>query len=208
LVQPANRQRPPGAAAAAAATTSREAAPRPGDALPAAEAVLEARRVTKAFGGMRAVDAFSIALGRGEILGVIGPNGAGKTTLFNLIAGTLRTDAGDIIVNGASVAGEGPWRRIGHGLGRSFQIPRPFPRMTVLENVMTAAQRQAGERSGEPRARRAGWRQRSAPPWPARGEFCSTSVSLTHLADQPAGVLSGGQRKLLELARVLMAEPR
>ena len=101
--------------------------------------------MTKRFGGLRAVDGMSIALRRGEMLGLIGPNGAGKTTLFNLLAGSLKPTAGAILIAGRDCRARGPDRRIARGVGRTFQIPRPFAEMTVLENVLTGGQRQAGE---------------------------------------------------------------
>ena len=101
--------------------------------------------LVKAFGGMRAVNGMSLTLRRGELLGLIGPNGAGKTTLFNLIAGSIKPTSGSVRISGAEVSQDGPETRIAHGLGRTFQIPRPFPQMTVLENVLTGAQSQAGE---------------------------------------------------------------
>src|SRR3954465_4046047 len=107
--------------------------------------LIEARDVSKQFGGLRAVDRMSIALGRGEMLGLIGPNGAGKTTLFNLLAGSLKPDEGTILVAGHDLSRLGPERRIALGVGRTFQIPKPFAEMTVLENVLTGAQGQAGE---------------------------------------------------------------
>jgi branched-chain amino acid transport system ATP-binding protein len=169
--------------------------------------LLEAREVGKAFGGMKAVDAVSLTLGPGEVLGVIGPNGAGKTTLFNLLAGTIRPDTGTIRLGGMDLTRLPPEARIRAGLGRSFQIPRPFARMSVLENVMTAAQHQSGERlfanllaPGRVRAE-----ERANV---ARAREIVAFVGLGPLAEQPASVLSGGQRKLLELARVLMAEPK
>ncbi|WP_345781451.1 ABC transporter ATP-binding protein [uncultured Hoeflea sp.] len=149
----------------------------------------------------------SLELAEGEILGVIGPNGAGKSTLFNLLAGALSLDGGTIRLNGSDVSNAPPETRIAAGLGRTFQIPRPFSRMTVLENVMTAAQRQSGERMLSallaPRLVR-----REEELNVARARELLDFVSLAHLEDQPASVLSGGQRKLLELARVLMAEPQ
>lgn len=169
--------------------------------------LLVARGLTKSFGGMRVVDDMALALGRAELLGVIGPNGAGKSTLFNLLAGTLRADAGSIRLNGQDVTHLPPQERIGAGMGRSFQIPRPFSRMSVLENVMTAAQGQAGEgvlTALFAPARVAAQERANV----RRARDILDFVSLSHLEDQPAAVLSGGQRKLLELARVLMAEPR
>jgi branched-chain amino acid transport system ATP-binding protein len=106
--------------------------------------ILKARGITKSFGGFRAVNDMSLDLAASEILGVIGPNGAGKSTLFNLLAGALPVDAGSIHL-ARDLTKARPEARILSGLGRTFQIPRPFPRMTVLENVMTAAQNQLGE---------------------------------------------------------------
>jgi branched-chain amino acid transport system ATP-binding protein len=156
---------------------------------------------------LRVVDGMSLALAAGEVLGVIGPNGAGKTTLFNLLAGTLRADAGTIRLGASDLSRAPAEARIAAGMGRSFQIPRPFPRMTVLENVMTAAQGQSGERllSNLVAPRRVAAEERANVD---RARGLLDFVALAHLEDQPAGVLSGGQRKLLELARVLMAEPR
>ena len=108
---------------------------------------VEARGLVKGFGGLTAVDGMSIALQRGELLGLIGPNGAGKTTLFNLLAGSLWPNGGAIVVNGTDMTRAGPEARIANGVGRTFQIPRPFAEMTVLENVLTGGQRQSGERA-------------------------------------------------------------
>ena len=159
-----------------------------------------------AFGGVRAVDDMSITLGRGEFLGLIGPNGAGKTTLFNILAGAYRPQAGSILINGNEASRRDAASRIAMGLGRTFQIPRPFPQMTVLENVVTGAQHQTGEnlfanflQYGRVRSE-----ERTAI---GRAKELLDFVRLSHLAYEPARVLSGGQRKLLELARVLMADP-
>jgi len=167
---------------------------------------LVAEGIEKSFGGQRAVDGMSLTLGAGEILGIIGPNGAGKTTLFNLLAGTLRMDSGNVLLGDTDLTTLPPQSRIKSGLGRTFQIPRPFSRMTVLENVMTAAQNQTGERL---------WATLLTPSTVKAEERANVAkarelldfVSLSHLEDQQASVLSGGQRKLLELARVLMADP-
>lgn len=169
--------------------------------------ILLARDVTKSFGGLCVVNAMSLALGHGEILGVIGPNGAGKSTLFNLLAGALPLDVGNVLLNEQDLSRAPPEARIAAGLGRTFQIPRPFSRMTVLENVMTAAQNQHGEHMIQAliAPRRVALQEKANA---ARARELLDFVSLSHLEDQPASVLSGGQRKLLELARVLMAEPR
>jgi branched-chain amino acid transport system ATP-binding protein len=169
--------------------------------------LIEARALVKQFGGMCAVDGMSIALRRGEMIGLIGPNGAGKTTLFNLIAGSLRPTSGAIRVAGIDVSTAGPESRIGLGVGRTFQIPRPFAEMTVLENVLTGRQDQAGERLWmnflRP-GRVAGEEKRAVEKARALIDF----VMLSRLESEPARVLSGGQRKLLELARILMADPQ
>lgn len=168
---------------------------------------LLARGLTKSFGGHHVVRGMSLTLGQQEILGVIGPNGAGKSTLFNLLAGTLRPDAGNIEIAGRDLTGAPAEARIGAGLARSFQITRPFARMTVLENVLVAAQNQPGERI-LPALLRPRETARIEAENHDRARAIIEFVSLSHLINEPASVLSGGQRKLLELARVLMAEPR
>src|SRR5215468_2494575 len=171
------------------------------------DGMLEAVGVSKRFGGMTAVDQVSLAVEHGEIAGLIGPNGAGKTTMFNLLAGSLRPNGGEIRLEGRSIAAAPAHRRLGLGLGRTFQIPRPFPDMTVLENLLLAAPAQAGERilpNWLAPARVAREERRNREKAMALLEF----VELARLAREPARTLSGGQRKLLELARVLMADPR
>ena len=168
--------------------------------------LLEVSGLVKQFGGLRAVDGMSMALRRGEMAGLIGPNGAGKTTLFNLIAGALKPTSGAIRIGDVEVSGEGAEKRIRRGVGRTFQIPRPFAEMTVLENVLTGAQSQSGERfwMNFLNARKvAAEEQASVDKARALLDF----VLLSKLQNEPARVLSGGQRKLLELARILMADP-
>lgn len=168
--------------------------------------MLEVRSVSKSFGGMLAVDGVSATVARGEIVGLIGPNGAGKTTMFNLIAGSIRPSGGEIVLNGRPLQNAPPHARIRLGLGRTFQIPRPFANMTVLENVLLAGQRQSGERilpnwfSG----RRVATEERQNV---MRAQALLELVTLEKLSREPARILSGGQRKLLELARILMADP-
>ena len=168
---------------------------------------LTAREVTKSFGGHRAVDAFSFTLARGAIGGLVGPNGAGKTTLFNCLAGALKPTSGQVQLDGRDITGASPDRVFAAGLARTFQIPRPFPEMSVLDNVMLAPRGQLGERFWanwlRPRAVSAQERavRESARHW-------LDFVGLSALANEPARVLSGGQRKLLELARVMVAEPK
>ncbi len=169
--------------------------------------MLVAQNLTRAFGGHRAVDGVSFTLARGAITGLIGPNGAGKTTLFNLLAGALAPTSGTLTLDGERVDGLRPDQVFARGIARTFQIPRPFPEMTVLENVMLAPPAQRGERF---------WANWIAPAAVAREEAANRDaarrwldfVGLDRLRDEPARVLSGGQRKLLELARVLVAEPK
>ena len=173
----------------------------------AAQPLVTARHLVKRFGGLTAVDGMSIALAPGEMVGLIGPNGAGKTTLFNLIAGSFRPTSGEIRIGAADVTREGPEARIARGVGRTFQIPRPFAEMTVLENVLTGAQGQSGEQAWMNflRPGRVAAEERAAVD---RARALLDFVTLSRLEGEPARALSGGQRKLLELARVLMAEPR
>jgi branched-chain amino acid transport system ATP-binding protein len=171
-----------------------------------ARPVLEARRVVRRFGGLAAVDDVSFGVHVGEIVGLIGPNGAGKTTMFDVLAGSVPASSGDILLNGRIVTRSAAHTRIAAGLGRTFQIPRPFPDMSLVENVMLARQHQSGERL------LANW---LVPGKVAAEERAAHDkamelldfVTLTHLAGEPARILSGGQRKLLELARILMADP-
>jgi branched-chain amino acid transport system ATP-binding protein len=168
---------------------------------------LTAGEVTKCFGGHRAVDSFSFTLARGTIGGLVGPNGAGKTTLFNCLAGALKPTSGQVQLDGRDITGASPDRVFAAGLARTFQIPRPFPEMSVLDNVMLAPRGQLGERFWanwlRPRAVAAQERavRDSARHW-------LDFVGLSALANEPARVLSGGQRKLLELARVMVAQPK
>jgi branched-chain amino acid transport system ATP-binding protein len=169
--------------------------------------LLEARGLTKSFAGLLAVDAMSIALGEGELVGLIGPNGAGKTTLFNLLAGSLEPDAGSVRLGAADLTAMEPEQRLRAGLARTFQIPRPFGEMTVLENVLAAVQDQTGERMFANLwrvARIAEEERRSV----EQARAILAFLSLSHLEDEPARVLSGGQRKLLELARVMITRPK
>ena len=170
------------------------------------EPLLAARDLVKRFGGVAAVDGVSIDLPRGRLFGLIGPNGAGKTTLFDLLAGEQTPTSGGVNVNGVAMERAPAHARMKHGVGRTFQIPRPFPGMTLVENVMLGAQGQSGERI---------WPNWLTPARVQREErVCRNRaldllrfVQLDSLAMKPARVLSGGQRKLLELARALMAEP-
>lgn len=177
-----------------------------GTSPPGREIGLSVRDVTKRYGGLTAVNAVSFDVARGEIFGLIGPNGAGKTTMFDLVAGSAVPTSGSIWLDGRDISAEPAHARIGRGLARTFQIPKPFPELTLLENVMIARQGQTGERllmnflaPRKVRAEEAAARDKAM----ELLEF----LLLGRLAHEPARVLSGGQRKLLELARVMMADP-
>jgi neutral amino acid transport system ATP-binding protein len=163
-------------------------------------ALIEAEGVCKSFGGVQALSDCSLSVPKGSIAGLIGPNGSGKTTLFNVMTGYERCSAGQIRFDGDSITGATPERVFGLGVGRTFQITRLFFRLTVLENMLVATQRHEGwMRSVLRRAGSAAERQRAL----EMLEF----VGLDRLADSPAGNLSYGQRKLLELASLLVADP-
>jgi ABC-type branched-subunit amino acid transport system ATPase component len=170
-------------------------------------ALLELRQVRRSFGSLAAVDGVTLDIAAGRITGLIGPNGAGKTTLFNLIAGTLAPDAGEIFFADQRITGEPPERIFHRGLARTFQVPRPFAQMTVLENVMLVPAAQTGERFWRNwlhGARVAAEEKRLREQAMAVLDTCA----LAGKAGELAGQLSGGQHKLLELARVLMIEPK
>jgi len=169
--------------------------------------ILQVSNLVRRFGALRAVDGVSFAMAAGSITGLIGPNGAGKTTLFGVIAGGIQPHAGEIRFEGRVITGHTPDRLFRAGLARTFQIPRPFPRMTVLENVMLAPVGQIGERfwNNWIRIRAVAREERAA------RERAMEVLDITGLAAHAnalAGQISGGQQKLLELARVLMIEPR
>jgi ABC-type branched-subunit amino acid transport system ATPase component len=156
---------------------------------------------------MRAVDDVSFAVALDGITGLIGPNGAGKTTMFNLLAGSLSLTSGTVHLNGRRLDRLRADRRVALGLARTFQIPRPFAAMSILENVLLGAQHQSGERfwTNWVSPHRVGREERANI---ERAEALIEFVALGRLSRAPARTLSGGQRKLLELARGLMTEPR
>ncbi|MDG2407163.1 MAG: ABC transporter ATP-binding protein [Paracoccaceae bacterium] len=169
--------------------------------------LLAVRGITKRFGGFTAVDEMSFDLKSGVIGGLIGPNGAGKTTVFNTIAGLLLPDAGEVILDGKPIHSLTPHRIFASGLSRTFQIPRPFPEMSVLENVMLVPLGQAGEAfwNNWLRPNLIAQQERDSR---ARAEEILEFCGLSGVRRDQASTLSGGQLKLLELARVLMADPK
>jgi len=171
------------------------------------EPILATRELTRDFNAFRAVDHVSITVNAGSMTGLIGPNGAGKTTLFNAIVGSLKPTSGSVFLDGSDITGLAPEQLFSKGLARTFQIPRPFARMSVLENVMLAPLAQAGERLLGPFLSR-GAARRQEREIRERAMEVLDFMTLARLADHPAGKISGGQMKLLELARVLMGDPK
>jgi len=163
------------------------------------EILLDVRGVSKRFGGLTAVDSADLTVRKGTITALIGPNGSGKTTLFNLISGGMAADSGEIWFDGRRVDGMRPWRRGHLGLGRTYQVTRLFKEMTVQENVVAPL----------PDSR---WRTMFSDAVggheAARARELLDIVGLGRFANQPAGALSYGQQKLVELAQVLMLEPK
>ncbi|MGA7273012.1 MAG: ABC transporter ATP-binding protein [Acidimicrobiia bacterium] len=151
--------------------------------------------VTKTFGGLRALDGLSFQVGRGEILGMVGPNGSGKSTAFNVITGALRCEAGSVVFDGEEITGLPPHRIAHKGIARTFQVVRPFPQLTALENVL-AGRLFGGEGSS---------RNRDST---VAAMAVLDQVGLTHKAAVTAGSFTIVERKWLEVARALAANPK
>lgn len=169
--------------------------------------LLAVEAVSKQFAGLRAVDDVSFEVAQGAITALVGPNGAGKTSLFNLVTGFLKADCGEVRYNGARISGKSPHWIARHGLVRTFQLRKTLGAMTVVENLMVAAPNQPGERLHNLILRRRASSQHERDVRSRAFELLE-SFDLAHKANVYAGTLSGGQRKLLELARALMVEPK
>jgi neutral amino acid transport system ATP-binding protein len=178
-----------------------------GEAGDGAAPILEIADVWKHFGGIHAVAGASFSVPRGSITALIGPNGAGKTTLFNVVTGFYRPDRGSIVYEGRSIFGKRAHAIARQGMVRTFQITKALAAMPVLDNMMLAASNQPGEHLPGLLARPAAALRREGEVRERALELLET-FDLHTKADEYAGTLSGGQRKLLELARALMAEPR
>jgi len=155
--------------------------------------ILQLQDVSKSFGALKVADAVTFDLSEGEALGIIGPNGAGKSTMFNLIAGNLVADTGTIRFSGNDITRTPPMARCIAGIGRTFQIPQPFEKLTVFENLLVAAAFGSGKREAE------------------ISDRCAdilVNTGLVDRANQPAGSLGLLQRKRLELARALATDPK
>lgn len=151
--------------------------------------VLALENVTKKFGGITAVNGLDLTVERGELVGLIGPNGSGKTTTLNLITGFFAPNDGRVVFNGEDITGKNPYEISTRGVGRTFQISQPFGRLSVYENMLVPNV-SCGPSEQEARIR-----------------TLLEELNLAHVVDNRADALSGGQKKLLELARVLMLEP-
>ena len=187
--------------------TTHHGGPRPASPPAAPSPILAVEDLTRNFGGLTAVNRCSFEVEAGRITGIIGPNGAGKTTIFNMVAGALPPTSGRILFEGEDVAGLPTHRMFHRGIVRTFQIPHEFGRLTVLENLMVVPAAQPGERL---------WRVWTAPARVRgregdvrrRAEETLRFLALWNLRDELAANLSGGQKKLLELGRAMMTEPR
>ncbi|PIG92581.1 ABC transporter ATP-binding protein [Gloeocapsopsis sp. IPPAS B-1203] len=169
--------------------------------------LLAASGLVKSFGGIKAVDNAEISVAPGSITGLIGPNGAGKTTLFNLLSNFIRLDQGRVIFDGKPIQDLQTHKIAQQGMVRTFQVARTLSRLSVMDNMLLAAQSQIGENF---------WQVQLQPYIVKKQErqlqqqamLLLESVGLAHMAYEYAGALSGGQRKLLEMARALMTKPK
>jgi neutral amino acid transport system ATP-binding protein len=187
--------------------TETTAAPRPAPSTGDGAPIFEANEVVKHFGGIFAVDGASLDVRERSITALIGPNGAGKTTFFNVITGFYRPDGGTAAFRGSSILGRPPHAIARLGMVRTFQITKALAGMPVIDNMMLAAPDQPGERVVNLVIRPGGWRRREGEVRAQAMELLEM-FNLQRLADDYAGTLSGGQRKLLELSRALMTRPR
>jgi len=151
------------------------------------EHIIETENLTKRFGALTANDEITLNVERGSIHGIIGPNGSGKTTFFNTLTGMQQPDGGTVTFDGTDITGWKPHRIARRGLGRTFQIVSPFKNMTVRQNLLAA-------KTGEDNKRE-------------QADEILEFLEIDHLADDEASDMSGGQKKLLELGRVLMLDP-
>ena len=168
---------------------------------------IDVQQVTKRFGNVLAVDRCSLKVEQGTITGLIGPNGAGKTTMFNMVAGAFAPTSGRILLNGEDVTGLPAHELFARGLLRTFQIAQEFSNMTALENLMMVPANQAGESIVNAFFRR-GLLDQQERATRSKAEDVLQVLRLTHVKNEKAGNLSGGQKKLLELGRVMMTDAR
>ncbi|MGH2449540.1 MAG: ABC transporter ATP-binding protein, partial [Chloroflexota bacterium] len=171
------------------------------------DTILSVENVSRRFGGLQAVEDCSFDVERGRITGLIGPNGAGKTTVLNLIAGELKPDEGSISLEGHNISGKMPHEVARSGIARTFQLARELPQITVMENLLMAPYPQTGEHFLQALWQGKAVRRQEAE-LKGRAAALLEIVGLSALTNDLAGSLSGGQKKLLELARVMMTRPK
>ncbi len=162
--------------------------------------LLRAQGISRAFGGVQALNECNLEVEKNSITGLIGPNGSGKTTLFNVMTGYVTPDAGTVSFEGVDITNHRPDAVFARGIGRTFQLTRIFARISVLENMLIATQHEESWLRGLTRSKSTTSEVNTAMEW-------LNFVGIARLADLPAGALSYGQRKLLELAYVLVADP-
>ncbi|MHB8378334.1 MAG: ABC transporter ATP-binding protein [Acidimicrobiales bacterium] len=170
------------------------------------EPLLSVRGLSKNFGGVQAVRDVSFDVGPGSITGLIGPNGAGKSSVLAIVSGFLASTSGTVTFNGKSVSDRSAYQLARLGLVRTFQLSSEFERLSVIENLLVAAPNQRGERLRDALAGRRRWRAEEDAAV-ARARELLVRFEIPAKEDDLAGELSGGQKRLLELARALMAEP-
>ena len=163
--------------------------------------------LSKSFGGVKALDNVSIRICEGEFVGLIGPNGSGKTTLFNVISGVYKPDKGDVYLFGEKVTGLPPYELYRRGLVRSFQVPRLWKNMTVVENLAATARDAKGESLLEALFKRRKWITWERESWPRFKDIMS-KLSILHVGLNRADNISGGQMKLTDIGRALVGEAR
>ena len=169
--------------------------------------LLECRNLSKSFGGFQCINGMYLDVEEGKITGLIGPNGAGKSTMFNLISGVLRSESGHVKLFGEDITKEPIAKIARRGLIRTFQLSREMAKMTILENLMLAPQQQIGEDMRGLWFNRAGVVNQDKD-IAERAQEVLKQVNLAHVANEYAGNVSGGQKKLLEIGRVLMIDPK
>ena len=169
--------------------------------------MIRVENLHKHFGGFHAVDGASLEIATGSITGLIGPNGAGKTTLFNVIAGRLPPTSGRVMMDGEDITGLAPHQLFAKGLLRTFQIAHEFSSMTVRENLMMVPPRQAGEHLWTALFSRGQIAEEEAR-IRAKADEVLEFLTISHIADEKAGNISGGQKKLVELGRTMMVDAK
>ncbi len=169
--------------------------------------MIEIKQLNKNFGGLKAINDVSLSIKTGTITGLIGPNGAGKTTLFNIIAGNIKPSSGKILFNGEDVTALPPHQLFHKGILRTFQIAHEFPTLSVLENLMMVPGGQTGENILSTWFKTSQIKQEESHLLEKANKILSI-LKLDHLGNDPAGTLSGGQKKLLEIGRTMMVDAK